>query len=274
MLVVAEVIYTITDPPLKALRRVIPPLRIGRVSLDLSFLVLIIVVLVQIGIALTGLIARSANDRGAVRVRHRGCDPSTADGGHPIRRSSRTVRDRADNRLPRRLDAMPLTPEDVANKQFTSTRLKPGYDETEVDEFLDEVEAELTRLYRENDELRSKLASADARAVRGTGRGRGGRPVARSRAGPGERRAAAEAGRQPAPARRGRPAAAAGSGRAGARRSAAAAPPRRRRASSRSPSAPPTSTSPRRAPRPTASSGRRAPGPTSSSARPRTSTAR
>jgi DivIVA domain-containing protein len=55
---------------------------------------------------------------------------------------------------------MPLTPEDVANKQFTSTRLKPGYDETEVDEFLDEVEAELTRLYRENDELRSKLTAA------------------------------------------------------------------------------------------------------------------
>ncbi len=55
MLVVAEVIYTITDPPLKALRRLIPPLRIGSVSLDLSFLVL--VVLVQIGIALTGLIA-------------------------------------------------------------------------------------------------------------------------------------------------------------------------------------------------------------------------
>lgn len=55
---------------------------------------------------------------------------------------------------------MPLTPEDVANKQFTSTRLKPGYDETEVDEFLDEVEAELTRLYRENDELRSRLAAA------------------------------------------------------------------------------------------------------------------
>ena len=55
MLVVAEVIYTITDPPLKALRRLIPPLRIGSVSLDLSFLVL--VVLVQIGIVLTGLIA-------------------------------------------------------------------------------------------------------------------------------------------------------------------------------------------------------------------------
>ena len=51
LLVVAEVIYTITDPPLKALRRVIPPVRFGSVSLDLSFLVL--VVLVQIAIYLT-----------------------------------------------------------------------------------------------------------------------------------------------------------------------------------------------------------------------------
>ncbi len=64
---------------------------------------------------------------------------------------------------------MPLTPEDVANKQFTSTRLKPGYDETEVDEFLDEVEAELTRLYRENDELRSKLSAAQRQLAEGGG---------------------------------------------------------------------------------------------------------
>ena len=42
VLVVAEAIYTLTDPPLKALRRVIPPLRLGAVSLDLGFLVLII----------------------------------------------------------------------------------------------------------------------------------------------------------------------------------------------------------------------------------------
>jgi DivIVA domain-containing protein len=54
---------------------------------------------------------------------------------------------------------MPLTPEDVANKQFTSTRLKQGYDETEVDDFLDLVEAELTRLYRENDDLKAKLSA-------------------------------------------------------------------------------------------------------------------
>ena len=66
---------------------------------------------------------------------------------------------------------MPLTPEDVANKQFTSTRLKPGYDETEVDEFLDEVEAELTRLYRENDELRSKLTAAQRQLAEGGGEG-------------------------------------------------------------------------------------------------------
>ena len=52
LLVAAEVIYTITDPPLKALRRLIPPLRLGSINLDLSFLVL--VVLVQIGIYLAG----------------------------------------------------------------------------------------------------------------------------------------------------------------------------------------------------------------------------
>src|ERR1700749_5117710 len=52
---------------------------------------------------------------------------------------------------------MPLTPADVRNKQFSTTRLRPGYDEEEVDAFLDEVEAELDRLIQENDELGSKL---------------------------------------------------------------------------------------------------------------------
>ena len=42
--VALELCYTVTDPPLKALRRVIPPLRVGRVSVDLSFIVLFIVV--------------------------------------------------------------------------------------------------------------------------------------------------------------------------------------------------------------------------------------
>jgi DivIVA domain-containing protein len=55
---------------------------------------------------------------------------------------------------------MPLTPADVRNKQFSTTRLRPGYDEEEVDGFLDEVEAELDRLIQENQELRAKLAEA------------------------------------------------------------------------------------------------------------------
>lgn len=42
LLVALEVVYSITDPPIKALRRVIPPLRIGSVSLDLSFLIVMI----------------------------------------------------------------------------------------------------------------------------------------------------------------------------------------------------------------------------------------
>ncbi|MDP9418186.1 MAG: DivIVA domain-containing protein, partial [Actinomycetota bacterium] len=57
---------------------------------------------------------------------------------------------------------MPLTPQDVATKEFTTTRLgRGGYDEAEVDDFLDEVEAELTRLYRENEELRRRLSVAE-----------------------------------------------------------------------------------------------------------------
>jgi YggT family protein len=52
LLVVAEAIYTVTDPPLRALRKVIPPLKVGSITLDLSFLVL--VVLVNIGIWLAG----------------------------------------------------------------------------------------------------------------------------------------------------------------------------------------------------------------------------
>jgi DivIVA domain-containing protein len=53
---------------------------------------------------------------------------------------------------------MPLTPADVRNKQFSTTRLRPGYDEEEVDAFLDEVEVELDRLIQENEEFRAKLA--------------------------------------------------------------------------------------------------------------------
>lgn len=42
LLILLELIYTVTDPPLKLLRRVIPPLRIGQISFDLAFLILLL----------------------------------------------------------------------------------------------------------------------------------------------------------------------------------------------------------------------------------------
>ena len=46
ILVIAEVVYTATDPPLRLLRRYIPSVRLGTVALDLSFMVLFLVILV------------------------------------------------------------------------------------------------------------------------------------------------------------------------------------------------------------------------------------
>jgi DivIVA domain-containing protein len=61
---------------------------------------------------------------------------------------------------------MTLLPEDVRKKTFTPVRLREGYDMAEVDQFLDEVEVELTRLHQENDDLRAQgTGSADATAV-------------------------------------------------------------------------------------------------------------
>ncbi|MFD1860011.1 YggT family protein [Aeromicrobium camelliae] len=44
--VICEAIYTVTDPPLRALRKVIPPVRLGQVMLDLSPMVLLIVLII------------------------------------------------------------------------------------------------------------------------------------------------------------------------------------------------------------------------------------
>ncbi|WP_084719133.1 protein kinase domain-containing protein [Streptacidiphilus carbonis] len=66
---------------------------------------------------------------------------------------------------------MPLTPEDVSKKQFTTVRLREGYDMKQVDDFLDAVEAELTRLIGEvedlhanNEDLSTKLKAAQSQA--------------------------------------------------------------------------------------------------------------
>ena len=60
---------------------------------------------------------------------------------------------------------MALTPEDVVNKRFQATKFREGYDQDEVDDFLDEVVVELRRLNGENEELRQRLAAAEARAA-------------------------------------------------------------------------------------------------------------
>src|SRR5919108_6309368 len=92
---------------------------------------------------------------------------------------------------------MPLTPEDVRNKQFTTVRLREGYDEDEVDAFLDEVEAELTRLLRENEDLRAKLAAATRAAAQNQQQGLRKPPEQQDR--PGAPVPAAISGPQPVP---------------------------------------------------------------------------
>jgi YggT family protein len=55
LLVIAEGIFTVTDPPLKFLRRFIPTFRLGMVALDLSFMVLFIVILILLQVAVPRL---------------------------------------------------------------------------------------------------------------------------------------------------------------------------------------------------------------------------
>jgi DivIVA domain-containing protein len=55
---------------------------------------------------------------------------------------------------------MALTPEDVVNKRFQSTKFRDGYDQDEVDDFLDEVVVEMRRLVEENESLKAELEAA------------------------------------------------------------------------------------------------------------------
>lgn len=55
-----------------------------------------------------------------------------------------------------------LTPEDVVNKRFTVTKFREGYDQDEVDDFLDSVVVEFRRLAAENDELKSRLKAQES----------------------------------------------------------------------------------------------------------------
>lgn len=50
VLVVAEVVYTVTDPPLKMLRRLIPNLTLGGIRIDLAFLALFLLTSLLMGL--------------------------------------------------------------------------------------------------------------------------------------------------------------------------------------------------------------------------------
>jgi DivIVA domain-containing protein len=58
---------------------------------------------------------------------------------------------------------MALTAEDIVNKRFQSTKFREGYDQDEVDDFLDEVVVEMRRVLAENEEMTQKLAASEAR---------------------------------------------------------------------------------------------------------------
>ena len=77
---------------------------------------------------------------------------------------------------------MALTPEQVLNKQFQTTQFRKGYDERDVDDFLDEIVAELRALIAQRDDYKRQLD--DCRA------GRGMPPADQSEAGPADDRPA------------------------------------------------------------------------------------
>lgn len=50
VLVVLEAVYTVTDPPLKFIRRFVPPVRLGSIALDLAFIILFIAVYIALSV--------------------------------------------------------------------------------------------------------------------------------------------------------------------------------------------------------------------------------
>jgi len=54
MVVLAEVSYSITDPPIKAVRKVIPPLQLGQIRLDLAWTIVLIVLLILMSLVSAG----------------------------------------------------------------------------------------------------------------------------------------------------------------------------------------------------------------------------
>ena len=73
---------------------------------------------------------------------------------HPHAETTSVLHLQADGRL--------VTPAEVRNKVFATVRVREGYDMAQVDDFLDQVEATLERILRENAELRTRPARSAA----------------------------------------------------------------------------------------------------------------
>lgn len=58
-----------------------------------------------------------------------------------------------------------LSADDVLNKRFQPTKFREGYDQDEVDDFLDEIVNTLRAVYAENDELKAKLDACENRVA-------------------------------------------------------------------------------------------------------------
>ena len=60
---------------------------------------------------------------------------------------------------------MALTPEEILSKRFQTTKFRDGYDQDEVDDFLDEVVLEMRRLIAENADLKAAKGSGEVTKV-------------------------------------------------------------------------------------------------------------
>jgi len=75
-----------------------------------------------------------------------------------------------------------LTADDVLNKKFQATKFREGYDQDEVDDFLDDIVNTLRAVQGENDDLKQKLAAAEARIAELSRAGGSNAPVALAKA--------------------------------------------------------------------------------------------
>ena len=142
------IIVDLTEPVLRLVRGLLPPIRMGTMALDLSP----IIVFIALGII------RSALCAGKVRVRLLGGSTWHGEG----RTASRKRRPASPRSSSSRRRSAPPDPADVQQKVF---RLAfRGYNERDVDEFLDEVTESLAEMHEENKRLREQLQDAGGSA--------------------------------------------------------------------------------------------------------------